>query len=190
MVVAAKEEFSARIDRLEQRLSAAMRSGLQSRRSAIQLLTSHRGLAAWHLRVAMRGRHVSELTHQLKRSASALLARRAREVQGLRTRLDARDVRRQLATDRHTLATREGRLQSAFARRRERSVARLREAAARLEALSPLAVLARGYAVAWTADRTTIIRRASEVDVGDRVRVTLHQGEIECEVRSSHGSDH
>ena len=189
MVVAAKEEFSARIDRLEQRLGAAMRAGLQSRRSAIQLLTSHRGLAAWHLRVSMRGRHVSELTHQLKRAASSLLARRAREVQGLRTRLDARDVRRQFAAYRHALVTGDGRLQSAFARRRERSAARLREAAARLEALSPLAVLARGYAVTWNADRTAIVRRASEVEAGDRVRVTLHEGEIVCEVRSTHGSD-
>jgi exonuclease VII large subunit len=44
-------------------------------------------------------------------------------------------------------------------------------------------VLARGYAVCWNADRTAIIRSASAVSEGDRVHVTLHEGEIQCDVR-------
>ena len=43
-------------------------------------------------------------------------------------------------------------------------------------------MLARGYAVCWNADRTAIIRRATAVAAGERVRVTLQDGEIECEV--------
>lgn len=62
--------------------------------------------------------------------------------------------------------------------------------AARLAALSPLAVLGRGYAVCWNADRTHVVQRHSEVAPGDRVRVTLREGELDCEVRGSHGSDH
>jgi exodeoxyribonuclease VII large subunit len=54
--------------------------------------------------------------------------------------------------------------------------------AGRLENLSPLAVLARGYAVCWNAERTAIIRRASATSPGDRVHVTLHEGELDCEV--------
>ena len=54
---------------------------------------------------------------------------------------------------------------------------------ARLESLSPLAVLGRGYAVCWNEDRTRIIRDASAVESGERVRVTLEHGELECEVR-------
>ena len=49
--------------------------------AAIHLLTSRRGLAGWHVRVAMQGRHVAELTHELRRSAAALVARRTREQQ-------------------------------------------------------------------------------------------------------------
>jgi exodeoxyribonuclease VII large subunit len=53
----------------------------------------------------------------------------------------------------------------------------------RLETLSPLSVLGRGYAVCWNADRTRVIRDAAGVAQGDRVRVTLAQGELDCEVR-------
>jgi exodeoxyribonuclease VII large subunit len=51
--------------------------------------------------------------------------------------------------------------------------------------MSPLAVLGRGYAVAWNADRTRVLRAASDVATGDAVRVTLAKGELECEVRST-----
>ena len=60
--------------------------------------------------------------------------------------------------------------------------ARLRGAAARLESLSPLGVLARGYAVCWNADRTAIVRDAASVAPGDRVHVTLERGELDCKV--------
>ena len=50
--------------------------------------------------------------------------------------------------------------------------------AARLDALSPLAVLGRGYAVCWNEARTSIIRSSGQVQPGDRVRVTLAEGEL------------
>jgi exodeoxyribonuclease VII large subunit len=61
----------------------------------------------------------------------------------------------------------------------------MRELAAQLDALSPLAVLGRGYAVCWNDTRTSIIRRSSAVEPGDRVRVTLAEGELACRVESS-----
>ena len=189
MVVTAHQELCARVDRLGQRLHAAMRAGLHRRRTAIHLLTSRRGLAGWHVRVAMQGRHVAELTHALRRAAAAAVGRRARDHQALRSRLEARDVRRGLAGFRGRLIAADGRLQAAARRGRDRAQARFGAVAARLETLSPLAVLARGYAVCWNADRTAIVRRAADVASGDRVRVTLHQGELDCEVRSTHGSD-
>jgi exonuclease VII large subunit len=43
-------------------------------------------------------------------------------------------------------------------------------------------VLGRGYAVCWNAERTQIVRRARDVSAGDRVKVTLGEGEIDCDV--------
>lgn len=189
MVVTAKEEFGARIDRLHGRLTAAMRSDIQRRRNVLHVLTSRRGLAGWHVRVAMQGRHVSELTHALRRSGTALVARRAREHQGRVSRLEVSDVRRRLAAMRGRIGAADSRLHAIAGRVGERARARFAALTGRLETLSPLAVLARGYAVCWNDERTAIIRQASAVTPGDRVRVTLHEGELDCEVRSAHGSD-
>jgi exodeoxyribonuclease VII large subunit len=59
------------------------------------------------------------------------------------------------------------------------------EAVGRLESLSPLAVLGRGYAVCWNEDRTAILRTASSVTAGARVHVTLHEGELNCVVETA-----
>jgi exodeoxyribonuclease VII large subunit len=83
------------------------------------------------------------------------------------------------------LTTANGRLNAAAARAQERATARLRVLAGRLDSLSPLAVLARGYAVCWNADRTAIIHSSAAVVPGDRVRVTLHEGELHCDVRKA-----
>ena len=168
MVVAAKDEFCSRIDRLAHRLRTSAQT-----------------------RLAMRGRHAGELTHQLRRAAIAHVGRRERVYRSLRLRLEARDLRRHLATLRARLTSADGRIAVAAARRRHRADSRLRTLAGRLENLSPLAVLARGYAVCWNADRTAIIRSASAAAAGDRVHVTLHEGELDCEVRArkSHGPD-
>lgn len=54
--------------------------------------------------------------------------------------------------------------------------------AALSESLSPLKVLARGYAVAEKENR--ILKCASDAVPGDRIRVTLHRGALLCEVNS------
>jgi exodeoxyribonuclease VII large subunit len=82
-----------------------------------------------------------------------------------------------------------GRLAAAVDRRRARATARFGTLAGRLDSLSPLAVLGRGYAVCWDATRTHVVRAASEVSPGDTVRVTLGEGELHCEVSQVHGRD-
>jgi len=76
----------------------------------------------------------------------------------------------------------DARLGQAARMRRVAAEGRVRQLAAKLDALSPLAVLGRGYAVCWNEDRTSIIRSARAVGPGDGVRVTLAEGEIACRV--------
>ncbi|HVL67805.1 MAG TPA: exodeoxyribonuclease VII large subunit [Vicinamibacterales bacterium] len=185
MVVAAHEDFCSRIDRLTQRLHGAARQAVQQRRSAVQALSGRRGFAGWPARLALHGRHAAELTHQLREAIVARLARQAREYRTLRTRLDALDLRRRFAVSRGRLTTADQRLHAAAHRARDRADSRFRVLAGRLESLSPLGVLARGYAVCWNAERTAIVRSASSLTPGDRVRVTLHEGEIACRVEET-----
>jgi exodeoxyribonuclease VII large subunit len=68
-------------------------------------------------------------------------------------------------------------------RRGERRRSRLTELTGRLDALSPLAVLARGYAVAYREGSDAAIREAASLSIGDRIRVRFHRGEIAAVVR-------
>ena len=53
--------------------------------------------------------------------------------------------------------------------------------AASLDALSPLKVLGRGYAMAQTSDGT-VLRSSGQVQEGDRIHVQLGQGALDCTV--------
>src|SRR5438132_751830 len=55
---------------------------------------------------------------------------------------------------------------------------------ARLDALSPLKVLARGYAVAFDPRGHALVQ-ASQVQPGERVRVRLHEGELSAQVEET-----
>jgi exodeoxyribonuclease VII large subunit len=182
MVVAATDEFRHRIDRLTGRLRAAARADLQRRRAVVHVLSSRRGLAGFTARIGMRGRHAAEVTHQLRGAVRGLIEERARDYRGLRQRLEQRDPARRLAAIHSRLTVAEGRLSGAAQKTRHRADARFRALAGRLENLSPLAVLGRGYAVCWNADKTAIVRSAATVVPGDRVQVTLANGEIGCRV--------
>jgi exodeoxyribonuclease VII large subunit len=187
MVVARKDDFCTRIDRLSHRVTAAMRARLHRVESRLRMLEARPGLAGMRGRLAMRGRHADDLGHELHRALRRALAARERAYHARRLTLETFDLRRRLESVRTRLVADDGRLRSAFARVRHAQDDRLRGAVARLESLSPLAVLGRGYAVCWNEDRTRIIRDAATVNPGERVTVTLHRGELDCEVRR--GSD-
>ena len=53
---------------------------------------------------------------------------------------------------------------------------------AKLDAMSPLKVLSRGYAMAQTEDGT-VLRSAAQVNEGDILRVRLAEGSLQCIVK-------
>jgi exodeoxyribonuclease VII large subunit len=159
MVVARKDDFYAHIDRLARRVQVAMQGRLHRAESRLRALD---------LRPLLRLR----------------LAGRERRYQALRLKLETFDVRRRFAPLRARLVAGDGRLGAAVTRHQRDAHARLGRAAARLDTLSPLAVLGRGYAVCWNADHTAIVRDAGSVSPGDRVHVTLERGELDCTVKS------
>jgi len=182
LVVARKDEFVARIARLVAGVSAALSSRLHRLESRLRLLESRSGLAGAHGRLVLRARHTDELTFALRRAMQSRLADRERTHQRFRLALERFDLRRRLAGVRTRLVASDGHLLSAIQNRRHALRVNLGSAAARLETLSPLAVLGRGYSVCWNADRTSILRDASQVGTGDRVHVVLQQGELTCQV--------
>jgi exodeoxyribonuclease VII large subunit len=185
LVVSRKDEFCGRIDRLQDRLRGAADSRVQRLSRRVQGISTRPGLAGFAGRVAMRERHAAELTHALARLGREAIARRARRLHQIERQLTMYDAGRRLAAIRTRLVAADGRLTAAARRRHDRGGAQLQQVVGRLESLSPLAVLGRGYAVCWNADRTRVIRDAAATAPGDRVHVRLERGELTCDVTTT-----
>jgi exodeoxyribonuclease VII large subunit len=50
--------------------------------------------------------------------------------------------------------------------------------AEKLNLLSPLTILSRGYAICWKLPENSIVRSAAELAANDRIRVRLHNGAL------------
>ena len=57
---------------------------------------------------------------------------------------------------------------------------RLTGAAAKLDALSPLKVLSRGYSIVYKDDQ--VVKQPLDVSVGDMLRIRLSDGALRCRV--------
>lgn len=88
-----------------------------------------------------------------------------------------------LLQDRQRLDDLVRRLGFASGRQVEGRRQRLAALAGRLDALSPLAVLSRGYSITRNA-AGHVLKDAAAVTVGETVSVTLHQGELTCRVEA------
>ena len=176
VVVAAKNDFVGHIDNLSDRLDSAIETRMQNGRHLLQRIEGRPAFAGFPSRLALRGRHVAELIGDLQRSGRGAIARRMRAYQLLRDRLDALDIRRTIARVQKSLALADAKLAAGITGRYHAADAALGALAARLDALSPLAVLGRGYAVCWDAARRAIVVDAATVETGTGVRVTLHKG--------------
>lgn len=58
----------------------------------------------------------------------------------------------------------------------------LDQAVGKLDVLNPLAVLTRGYSIAYRLRDRRILRKSSEVDVGEAIHLRLGEGSLECRV--------
>jgi exodeoxyribonuclease VII large subunit len=72
-----------------------------------------------------------------------------------------------------------------FQERLRQSKNRLSECASRLNALSPLAVLDRGYAIVHKLPEEQIVKRAETLTVGDLIRITFSEGKSVCRVEKN-----
>jgi exodeoxyribonuclease VII large subunit len=189
LVAARHEEVCTRLDRTRGRLRAALEARLLRLRRQADALTNAPAFAGWPGRLAMRGRHIAESTHAMHRAMRLRLDGSSRKLGTLDARLDAQDPQRRVGLARGRIIGAAGRLHAAVARQQDRHTARVGALAGRLDTLSPLAVLGRGYAVCWDAARETIVRDSAQLSRGDRVRVVLARGEVQADVTSTSRQD-
>jgi exodeoxyribonuclease VII large subunit len=183
LVVERADQFRARIDRAAERLESALERAVESRRQRHDRLELK--LRHWPLKIELRERDRQELENRLYGGMTGWLAAERERFEAWRRRLERRDVHRVIADLRARTIRADGRLRAAIVQRRHGAERRAATLAARLDALSPLGVLGRGYALCWNGARTGIIRSAGQVRPGDRVRVTLAEGELGCRVEDT-----
>jgi exodeoxyribonuclease VII large subunit len=129
--------------------------------------------------------YILQLERDRRRLRGALFGR----VAGARARLETCAAALHRASPVARLAARRGRLtaeaqrlEAAMRRRLAHEAARFALAAGRLDSLSPLAVLGRGYAIPRRARDGRIVRAPGDVALGEELVVRVAGGEIEATV--------
>jgi len=134
---------------------------------------------------------VDSLHRRVQQSCTSAVSRAAR-------RLHEPGLTRALSKPARAVAAHQQRLdvawdqaETAFAAQIQQRRARLGATAARTEALSPVAVLGRGYALCQD-EQGSLLRDASDTAAGANVRVQLARGRLHCEVKrtEAHADDH
>ncbi|HEY1250190.1 MAG TPA: exodeoxyribonuclease VII large subunit [Thermoanaerobaculia bacterium] len=183
LVCASREEIERRLSQSSAQLLRAMRARLALERSRVTGLSRSDALAGFPRRV----RSARDFVEQSRETLLTRLRRRPAEyaarVLAARRFLESFTRVVQIPRLRDSVEGCRSMLRERIGRRVDRRRARLRELTRRLDALSPLAVLARGFAVAYREGAKRPILAAQDVAVGERLRVRLHRGELGVIVR-------
>lgn len=78
-------------------------------------------------------------------------------------------------------------MKRAFLIKQERTEAKLKLLIGKLDALSPLTILSRGYSIVKSADDEHIVKSVKDVATGEQIKVNLADGNLECTVNSVKG---
>jgi exonuclease VII large subunit len=170
----------ARIDRLVRGVQSAMSMRTASARVEAARIENARGLRG-HARATSRSAagHADELDVRSEASASGRSRARERTYQRLRLTLERSTCAGASAACAAGLIAGDARLQSAIHKRTHTLTASLGASAARLDSLSPLAVLGRATLSAGTRIAPRIVRDASRIEKGSQVLVTIEKGELD-----------
>lgn len=121
---------------------------------------------------------IEGLPERLARGLRGTVERRQQRLERAFHRI-ARVMERRLAPARQAVDLAEGRLERGLRRLLERRKAALGAGAGRLHALSPLAILERGYAMARTEDGR-VVRRVEELPAGRTFQLRVMDGTVAC----------
>ena len=204
LVASAKQELDDRLLTLHKRLLKALQYRLLLARNALSRLSQHPSFARMKDSIARREQRLDDRLHRMVRAETQILTQVRRQLELLDSRLRHHDMRIRLGNVRRELNDRDAALATAISdfltRRRERlhqpfaSLGRSAETVMlqrrsqwlgldrSLHALSPKAVLERGYALVFD-ESGALIKQASQLASGDRVRTELGVGRFTAEVQ-------
>ncbi|MDE3104664.1 MAG: exodeoxyribonuclease VII large subunit [Acidobacteriota bacterium] len=186
IITAGQHRIEERVDALERRAQRALRLQLMEARQRYAELAAPAVLLRLRDSISRRDQYLDELHLRLDSAVARRLRRMSQRLAALQARLARQDVALRLAAARMRLQRAEQRLRYAARQLPPPARARLERVTARLQALSPLAVLARGYALVYAESSTgaagSLLHAAEQVAAGDSLRVRLGSGELRATV--------
>src|SRR5213083_28260 len=170
------------------RAEAALRRAL-ARRVAVareRVAGLERALGDPARRVRDLGQRIDDLAARVRRGLLRRLAWERREVMTLATRLARSGPAPGLPRARERMAAAGERLRFALAVRLRHARGTVEQAAGRLDALSPLACLQRGYAIVRRGDSTgPVVRDADALAAGDAVALVFARGRARARIEGT-----
>jgi len=180
LVVRSKQELTAELEALVYRLDISLVRRLEIWRAGVRALS--RAVADPSRILGHLSQRVDSLDGRLRREADLMLGDCGERIESLAVRLNQQNPVLTLRRTEERLATLSLRMDHAMGRRLAASAERLRLASGTLNAVSPLAVLGRGYSIARKLPQRSVVRDSREIGAGDRLELTLATGSALCRV--------
>ena len=184
LVIRSLLEVEAQADGLSQRLLRAMQYRLLIGKQALTELAQHGAFARTMDVIRQRQQKLDELVHGLADAQRGVLERQRRRLEILGAAVRHYDLRLVLAGVRKDLDARVVAIVAAARNQLLEHRVRVERITTALEALSPLAILDRGYALVFDASGQ-LLKDANRVDGGDEISARLAKGTINAIVKSS-----
>jgi exodeoxyribonuclease VII large subunit len=182
LVIQSKRDLEEKVADLRRRLEHAARYRLLIARQGLTELARHGAMARMQELIARRQQRVDELVFRLSELQRLSLQRFRSRLDVAAARVRHFDLRRQLASLRRDIAARVSEIGAATQKHLLRYRVRLEQTTARLEELSPVKILDRGYALVFDA-AGNLVKDAAQVKSGDDIRARLARGEIAAKVK-------
>ena len=185
IVTASQHRIEERLEHLRRSVHRAGRFHLLQARQRFARLSSAHVLARVYDSIARRQQRVDDLRRRLEKASARRLRTQTQRLESLSVRLRQQDPATRLLSGRHRLGQSRQCLDRAAKQIVGSRRTRLDRATARLHALSPVAVLSRGYALVYIESGVaagTLLRDTRNIALGDRIRARVGHGSIAAQV--------
>jgi exodeoxyribonuclease VII large subunit len=182
LVIRSRQEVEDQAEGLRQRLVRAVRYRMLMGRQALTELAQHGAFARMVDVINRRQQRLDELRNRLERAERQLLEQHRRRLETGAAVVRHYDVRRMLAGIRQELDSRLAVLAATARTLLLRQKGTLNQLTGQLGALSPLAILDRGYALVFDPNGL-LLTDAARVKAGDEISARLAKGMVSATVK-------
>jgi exodeoxyribonuclease VII large subunit len=182
LVIRSRQEVENQAEGLRQRLARAMRYRLLMGRQALTELAQHGAFGRMTEVINRRQQKLDDLKNRMDRAERQILERQHRRLQVAAAAVLHYDVRRMLVGIRRELEARVAGLAACVRTMLLQRRGRLNQLEGQLEALSPLAILDRGYALVFDPSGM-LLKDAARVKPGDEISARLAKGSVTATVK-------